>query len=147
MLKDDANYAAAVHHYVQAQKVLQQYGSQPSFQGIQADCHNIMEDIRKQLKIDFHMSHHQTAQLLTESGDLLLQLKEPANELAVAMLQSASQRLHEQCVMLQDQTERDMVEFVELSIDSFLNNLTLVVAAYSGMFLSKTASTRERYNL
>lgn len=103
-----------------------------------------MEEIRNQLKTDFHTNHHQTAQSLNESGELLMQLNEPPNELAKSMLQSASQRLHEQIVMLQDQTERDMVEFVELSIDNFLNNLTLIVAAYSKTFLSKSI---EKYNL
>lgn len=31
-LKAESNYTQAVHDYVQAQKVLQQYGNQPSFQ-------------------------------------------------------------------------------------------------------------------
>lgn len=38
----------------------------------------------------------------------------------------------------QDQTERDMMEFVDLSIDGFLNDLNLVVASYTGMFFTKS---------
>lgn len=37
----------------------------------------------------------------------------------------------------QDQTERDMIEFVDLGIEGFLNDLTLVVSSYYDMFLSK----------
>lgn len=102
-----------------------------------------MNDLKEKLKDDFQMTGA-TAQSLTEIGELLLKLNEKPSDLAKSMLQSASQRLHEQIVMLQDQTERDMIEFVDLSIAGFLNDLTLVVTAYSDMFLMKQLNHHER---
>lgn len=64
------------------------------------DCHNIMEEIKEQLKIDFQISGS-PAHTLAATGDLLLQLNEKPSELAIGMLQSASTRLHQQIVMLQ----------------------------------------------
>lgn len=143
-LKEEGNYTQAVHDYVQAQKVLLQYGSQPSFQSIQEECHNIMADIKVELHADFQKIGG-TAQSLAATGDLLLQLDEKPSDLSKEMLQTASQRLHEQIVMLQDQTERDMVEFVDLSIEGFLNDLSLVVSSYTGMFFAKRIICREEY--
>lgn len=40
-------------------------------------------------------------------------------------------------IKFQDQTERDMIEFVDLGIEGFLNDLTLVVSSYNDMFLTK----------
>lgn len=99
-LIDEENYAQAVQDYTHAQKVLAQYGNQPSFQGIQKDCEATIEDLKERLKKDFQMAGT-TAQSLTETGELLLQLNESPGDLAREMLQSASKRLHEQVVMLQ----------------------------------------------
>ena len=44
----------------------------------------------------------------------------------------------------QDQTERDMMEFVNFSIDGFLNDLNLVVGSYSAMFFNNNTSSNER---
>lgn len=135
-LIEDENYCQAVQEYSHAQKVLKQYGNQPSFQGIQEDCLAIITNLKEILKKDFQIAG-KTAQSLTQTGELLLQLNEKPSDLAKEMLQSASQRLHEQIVMLQDQTDRDMIEFVDLGIEGFLNDLTLVVSSYYDMFLSK----------
>lgn len=141
-LKAEGNYKQAVHDYVQAQKVLQQYGSQPSFQGIQSDCDRTMDEIRVQLKQDFDAAIA-SAHSLAAIGDLLLQLDEKPSDLARDMLLSASQRLHQQIVILHDQTERDMMEFVDMSIEGFLNDLSLVVGSYSEMFFSRSVLNRE----
>ncbi|XP_053685419.1 vacuolar protein sorting-associated protein 51 homolog [Sabethes cyaneus] len=135
-LIDEGNYQQAVQEYNHAQKVLQQYGNQPSFQGIQEDCINILDDLKKLLKQDFHKTG-KTAQALTQIGELLLQLGERPSDLAKEMLECATKRLHEQIVMLQDQTDRDMIEFIDLGIEGFLNDLTLVISSYNDMFLSK----------
>lgn len=118
-LTDEGNYKKAVNDYIQAQKVLDQYGSHLSFQvkifstkhkifdfhhkhfqGIQKDCMNIMDEVKEKLKSDFQMSGL-TAKSLAETGDLLLLLDEKPSDLAKILLQSASRRLHEQIVMLQ----------------------------------------------
>lgn len=59
-----------------------------------------MDDVKQKLKSDFQMSGL-SAISLAETGDLLLLLDEKPSDLAKIMLQSSSQRLHEQIVMLQ----------------------------------------------
>ncbi|XP_013099648.1 vacuolar protein sorting-associated protein 51 homolog isoform X2 [Stomoxys calcitrans] len=134
---EEQNYYQACNMYVQAQKVFEEYGQQPSFDGIHKDCDVIMKNLKEQLKLEFHMVGKK-AETLTKIGELLLlHLNEKPSELAAEMLTCASKRLHEQIVMLQDQTERDMIEFVDMGIDGFLNDLTLVVTAYYDMFVAK----------
>lgn len=135
-LIEEQNYSQAVQDYLHAQKVFAQYGRQPSFDGIQRDCDAIMADLKERLRKDFQRAGN-TAQSLTEIGELLLQLDEKTSDLASEMLTCAGKRLHEQIVMLQDQTERDMLEFVDMGIDGFLNDLALVVTSYFDMFVAK----------
>lgn len=142
-LRADKNYRQAVQDYGQAQKVLQQYGQQPSFQGIQSDCERTMADIRAELRADFEQSSA-TAGRLRDTGALLLLLAERPADLAASMLVSATQRLHQQTVVLQDQTERDVQRFVEMSVDGFLSELNLVVDAYTEMFFTRAVLDAER---
>ncbi|EAA11747.3 AGAP005584-PA [Anopheles gambiae str. PEST] len=135
-LIEEENYQQAVQEYSHAQKVLQQYGQQPSFQGIQEDCIKILDELKDRLKGEFRQTG-KSAQSLTEIGELLLQLGERPSSLAKEMLECASKRLHEQIVVLQDQTDRDMIEFIDLGIEGFLKDLTLVISSYSDMFLTK----------
>lgn len=136
------NYRQAVVDYRQAQKVLQQYGSQPSFQGIQSDCERTMAEIRQLLRTEFEQSTTAAGQL-SATGDLLMQLDEQPSDLARSMLASATQRLHQQMVVLEDQTDRDMQRFVDLSVDGFLNDLSLVVGSYTEMFFARSILDRE----
>lgn len=99
-LIEEQNYAQAVQDYTHAKKVFAQYGNQPSFDGIQRDCEAIINELKEKLRHDFHMAGN-TAQSLTEIGELLLQLDEKAADLASELLSCASKRLHEQIVMLQ----------------------------------------------
>ncbi|XP_034478025.1 vacuolar protein sorting-associated protein 51 homolog isoform X2 [Drosophila innubila] len=135
-LIEEQNYAQAVQDYLHAQKVFAQYGRQPSFDGIQRDCDAIMAELKERLRQDFQRAGN-TAQSLTEIGELLLQLDEKTSDLASEMLRCAGKRLHEQIAMLQDQTERDMLEFVDMGIEGFLNDLALVVTSYFDMFVAK----------
>lgn len=135
-LIEEGNYHQAVQDYAHAQTVLQQYGNQPSFQGIQEDCIKILNDLKMLLKQEFQKTG-KSAQSFTEIGELLLQLDEKPSDLAKEMLEHATKRLHEQIVMLQDQTDRDMIEFIDLGIEGFLNDLALVISSYNDMFLMK----------
>lgn len=133
---EEQNYVGAVQDYTHAQNVFEQYGHQPSFEGIRGDCDNIMSELKHKLRMEFQVGG-KSAQSLTKIGELLLQLDEKASDMAKEMLMCSSKRLHEQIVMLQDQTERDMIEFVDMGIDGFLSDLTLVVTAYYDMFVAK----------
>lgn len=139
-LIDDGNYGQAVKHYAEAHAVLEQYGYQPSFQGIRDDCKLIMSDLKTKLKMNIQLSGF-TAKAMIETGDLLLQLGDKPLDLSREILQFGTQRLHEQIVTLQDQTDGDMIEFVESSIKGFINDLILIVSSYTEMFLTSSSNT------
>lgn len=136
LIEVEHNYSQAVQEYLHAQRVFDQYGHQPSFDGIRKDCEEIIGDLRNHLRKEFQ-SPGKTAKSLTEIGELLLKLDEKAEDLADEMLDYATKRLHQQIIMLQDQTERDMIEFVEMGIEGVLKDLALVVSAYFDMFVAK----------
>lgn len=138
-LIDDGNYGQAVKHYGEAHAVLEQYGYQLSFQGIRDDCQLIMNDLKSKLKMNIQLSGF-TAKAMIETGDLLLQLGEKPSDLSREILQFATQRLHEQIVILQDQTDGNMIEFVDMSIKGFINDLILIVSSYTEMFLSSPSN-------
>lgn len=138
-LIDDGNYGQAVKHYAEAHVVLEQYGYQASFQGIRDDCQLIMNDLKSKLKMNIQLSGF-TAKAMIETGDLLLQLGEKPSDLSHEILQFGTQRLHEQIVILQDQTDGNMIEFVDMSIKGFINDLILIVSSYTEMFLTSNSN-------
>ena len=133
-LIQEKNYTQAVQDYNHAQKVLEHYGDHASFKGIREDCLAMVNQMKEDLRQEFQMNG-QSAESLTKCGELLLHLGERPSNLSKDMLANANQRLYEQIVMLQDQTDRDMLEFIDLGIDGFLNDLNLVVSSYTDMFL------------
>ncbi|KAL7019939.1 hypothetical protein ACKWTF_011313 [Chironomus riparius] len=135
-LVNERNYIQAVQEYTRAKRVLELYGNQPSFKGIQEDCAVIMSNLQTILKEDFQRADKKTIHL-TETGDLLLQLGESPLNLSKEMLQFATQRLHDELILLSDQTERDMIDFVDIGIEGFLNDLTLVTSSFYEMFVTK----------
>lgn len=140
-LVNENNYAQAVQEYNRAKKVLELYGDQPSFKGIQEDCIVIMTNLQRILKEDFQ-TEKKTIHL-TETGELLLQLGESPSQLSKEMLQFATQRLHDELILLGDQTERDMIDFVDIGIEGFLNDLTLVTSSFYEMFVVKHFDTED----
>lgn len=134
---EDKNYIQATQDYLHAQRVLQQYGEMPAFQGIKSDCAAILKELKAELRKQFCNPNASTKEL-TESVDLLLQLEEPAKELCLEFLSCAEKRLGEQLVMLKDQSEqRDIVEFVDLGCSGFLSDLCLMVASFHDMFINR----------
>lgn len=139
-LIDDGNYGQAVKHYGEAHAVLEQYGGQPSFQGIRDDCNLIMDDLKRRLKTNVQVSGF-SAKAMIDTGDLLLQLGEKPADLSREILQLGTQRLHEQIVTLQDLTNGDMIEFVDMSIKGFINDLILMASSYTEMFLAASPNS------
>ncbi|RLU18531.1 hypothetical protein DMN91_008888 [Ooceraea biroi] len=139
-LKDkmkEENYTQAVEDYVHAQRVLNQYSNMPSFQGIQKDCEEIVEELKYKLRLQFHKRDAST-KALAENVDLLLQLKEPADSLCIEFLMHAEGRLTEQLEILKDMCENDIIEFVDMASSGFLSDLSLIVASYNDMFINRS---------
>ncbi|XP_015514024.2 vacuolar protein sorting-associated protein 51 homolog [Neodiprion lecontei] len=138
-LKDkmnNGNYSQAVQDYIHAQRVLNQYGNMPSFQGIQKDCEEIVEELKVKLRTQFQ-SRDATTKSLAESVDLLLQLKEPPESLCAEFLSNAENRLTEQLKQLKDMCENDVIEFVDMGSSGFMSDLCLIVASYKDMFVNR----------
>ncbi|KAJ8917819.1 hypothetical protein NQ315_010728 [Exocentrus adspersus] len=134
---EEKNYIQATQDYLHAQRVLQQYGDLPSFQGITSDCESILGELKAELRKQFS-NPNASAKELTESVDLLLQLDEPPKELCLEFLSCAEKRLSDQLVMLKDQSEqRDIIEFVDLGCSGFLSDLCLVIASFHDMFINR----------
>lgn len=137
-LVDDKNYTQAVQEFNRSQWIFQHYGNQASFKGIQEDCKKIMNDLRVKLKSDFECADKKTKTIeLTQIGDLLLQLGESPSDLSKEILLLTSQRLHDELINLQDQTERDMIEFVDIGIENFLSELIAISSVFFEMFIAK----------
>ncbi|KAG5313476.1 VPS51 protein, partial [Acromyrmex insinuator] len=134
-LKDKIN--EAVQDYVHAQRVLNQYSNMPSFQGIQKDCEDILEELKSKLRLQFH-KRDASAKALAENIDLLLQLKEPADSLCTEFLIHAEERLTEQLDILKDMCENDIIEFVDMASSGFLSDLCLIVTSYNDMFINRS---------
>lgn len=134
---DEKNYIQATQDYLHAQRVLQQYGDMPAFQGIKGDCESILDDLKHELRKQFSDPSASTGEL-TQSVDLLLQLEEPAKELCTDFLSCADKRLCEQLVLLKDESEqRGIAEFIDLGCTGFLSDLCLIVASFHGMFINR----------
>ncbi|KAG8233342.1 hypothetical protein J437_LFUL010892 [Ladona fulva] len=129
----------AVRDYTRAQRVLEAYKDTPSFQGIQKDCHDILEELREKLRAQFN-SREASARELTESVELLLRLGEPSEVLRSKFLSHATLRLHDQLSLLHERLEledQDIIEFVDMGSSGFLSDICLVVASYNEIFLHK----------
>ncbi|XP_071440751.1 vacuolar protein sorting-associated protein 51 homolog [Hetaerina americana] len=142
---EEGNYSQAVRDYTRAQRVLEAYGDTPSFQGIQKDCHDILEELREKLRAQFN-SREASARELTESVELLLRLGEPSEVLRSKFLSHATLRLHDQLSLLHqrlDLGDQDIIEFVDMGSSGFLSDICLVVASYNDIFLHKSKGDAE----
>lgn len=119
-----------------AQRVLHHYRNMPSFQGIQKDCEELVEQLKTKLRAKFH-KRDASPKLLADSVDLLLRLREPADLLCADFLTHADARLAEQLDNLKDMCENDIIEFVDMGSSGFLSDLCLIVASYKDMFVDR----------
>lgn len=154
-------YSQAVRYYTKAQRVLHQYEHMPSFQGINSDCDKIIRELTDKLKQQFRDKESSPKQL-AECVDLLLQLKEPADQLCDEFLAHARHKLDENLEELQHQislqkdnkpanrssqsvfdTPMDVLEFVDCGCNGFLSNICLVIASYNDMFLNRQQESED----
>ncbi|XP_076345571.1 vacuolar protein sorting 51 isoform X2 [Tachypleus tridentatus] len=162
---EDDEYVQAARYYTKAQKILLQYNHMLSFRGIQEDCTVLVKELKIKLRERFH-SPEATPKQLAECVDLLLQLKEPAENLCEEFLSHSQERLSVDLLELERQVklqcgenvpkrveqERpsdiymnlpDILEFVDLGCNSFLSNICLVIASYNDMFLNRLPCEEE----
>ncbi|XP_066151161.1 vacuolar protein sorting-associated protein 51 homolog [Euwallacea fornicatus] len=134
---EERNYIQATQDYLHAQRVLQQYGDMPAFQGIKGDCEEILSELKIELRKQFCNTSASTKEL-AECVDLLLQLQEPANELCMEFLSCAEKCLGDHMVLLKDESEqRNIAEFIDLGCVGFLSDLCLIVASFHDMFINR----------
>ncbi|XP_070539803.1 vacuolar protein sorting-associated protein 51 homolog isoform X2 [Ptychodera flava] len=158
------SYSQAVRYYTKARAVLHQYQHMPSFHGIQEDCNEIIAELRTQLREQFR-DNDSTPKQLAECVDLLLQLKEPADELCDEFLAHSQQKLDEDLSGMESQLKlnttttpslpstdseaveqalrnipMDILEYIDHSCNTFLSNMCLVIASYKELFVNRQAT-------
>lgn len=97
-------YGLAVRYYTKARDVLHHYSHMPSFHGIHQDCDEIVKQLIVQLREQLR-NPKSTPKQLAECVDLLLQLREPADELCDEFLAHAQERLDENLKTLKAQVD------------------------------------------
>ncbi|XP_077296978.1 vacuolar protein sorting 51 [Arctopsyche grandis] len=140
-------YSDAVSDYLHAQRVLERYGSQPSFQGIQKECEEIVNQLITLLK-ERLATHDATAAQLAESVCLLVQLQGSDEALNEKFLCSSEPRLLNHLETLKDTNNcSDLLEWVERGNSGLLADLCIVVSSYNEMFLATANSDSVIQNL
>ncbi|XP_006822428.1 vacuolar protein sorting-associated protein 51 homolog, partial [Saccoglossus kowalevskii] len=157
-------YGQAVRYYTKARTVLHQYQHMPSFNSIQLDCNDIIAELRTHLREQFR-DNESTPKQLAECVDLLMQLKEPADELCDEFLSHSQQKLDEDLAEMEAQLQlkregspnlpttdskeieqalrnipMDVLEFIDTSCNTFLSNMCLVIATYKELFVNRQAT-------
>lgn len=161
-------YSLAVRYYTKARDVLHQYQHMSSFRDIQQDCEIIVKELRDCLKDHFRDPKSSPKQL-TECVDLLLQLKEPPNDLCDEYLAHAKERLDENLLELKHQIilkrdkhgnalkddeknlepnsnvqgPMDILEFIDHGCNNYLSNVSLVIASYNELFINRNITHEE----
>lgn len=102
---DEENWPLGVKFYVKAERVLLQYQHMPSFRGIKNDCDAIMEQLKLKLKHRLDDHENSSPQTMADSVHLLLQLKEPVQELCDSYLSTSRIKLQESLNNLSRQVE------------------------------------------
>lgn len=134
----ESRYSDAVHDYTHAQRVLQKYGNQPSFQSIQRECSEIIYSLKKTLR-DRLLSPETSASELAESVGLLRQLHETDSSLQDLFLSCAESRLDKHLQTLSSMVENtDILEWVEKCNDTLLADLGIIISCYHEMFQEST---------
>ncbi|CAH4036383.1 unnamed protein product [Pieris brassicae] len=130
----EGRYTDAVHDYTHAQKVLQKYGDQPSFQSIQTECSDIIYGLKKSLR-ERLLSPETTASELAESVGLLRQLQESDSSLKDIFLSCAESRLEQHLNLLASMVDTsDILEWVEKCNGLILADLGIVISCYHDIF-------------
>lgn len=133
----EGRYVDAVHDYTHAQRVLQKYGNQPSFQSIQTECSEIIYTLKITLR-DRLLSPETSASELAESVGLLRQLQETDSSLHGIFLSCAESRLDKHLKALGEMVEStDILEWVEKCNNTLLADLGIVISCYHDTFQDK----------
>ncbi|KAH9643204.1 hypothetical protein HF086_012866 [Spodoptera exigua] len=137
---EDGRYADAVHDYTHAQRVLQKYGNQPSFQSIQTECSEIIYALKKTLR-ERLLSPDTSASELAESVGLLRQLQETDSSLQDIFLSCSESRLDQHLQALSGMVETtDILEWVEKCNNTLLADLGIIISCYHDMFQDKEST-------
>lgn len=149
------DYGEAVQFYLSAELALDRYKHFPSIQTIYEETSVILVALRKHLHEQLFASNS-SPQQVAESIEYLLKLKESPQQLALDYLKCSESGLQDAFRELEYHTQHliksfqianetddedmipvDILEFVDLSCNGFLANLTLVIGSFRDIFMNK----------
>ncbi|RWS28273.1 vacuolar protein sorting-associated protein 51-like protein [Leptotrombidium deliense] len=143
-------YLDAVKYYLKAEKTLERYRHFPSIQAIDVECRKTLDQLKNKLLQQF-TNDETSQQKLTESIDLLLQLKESPEQLANEYLTFSKRKMDVILSELQQQIDlsikgstdsnvMDILEFVDLGCNGILGNIASLITSFDEMFIQRFAS-------
>lgn len=139
----EGRYFDAVSDYIHAQRVLQKYGNQPSFQSIQTECAEIICGLKKTLR-DRLLKPDTTASDLAQSVGLLRQLQETDSSLQDIFLSCSESRLDQHLKALSGMVDIiDILEWVEKCNNTLLADLGVIISCYHEMFQDREQNIPE----
>lgn len=140
-------HAQAVRTYTKAHRVLEQYQHMPSFHGIQRDCAAIVGELKTTLRQKLDDEESSTA-VITETVDLLLELKESSTDLCQQFLANSKRQLEKDLEAVREAGRprevegeephmMDVLEYVSLVCSGLLANVSLVIQSCYDMFVRR----------
>lgn len=126
-------YTDAVRDYSHAQRVLHKYGNQPSFQSIQKECTEIIDELKKTLH-ERLLNTSTSAAELAESVTLLQKLQESDDSLHDIFFNCSESHLKRHLENLNDTAAgRDIIEWVEKCNNTILVDVGVIIGCYREM--------------
>lgn len=157
--KKNGQYGQAVTLFTSAESILSQYSYIACFKDIHNECLAIVDEIKAKLLERFE-ERHVNVKELSEAVQLLNSLHEPIEKLCAQYLEQAAISLNGDLAVLERQvslakgdsspapaglppelhllhsTPMDVQQFVDHSCNSFLGNISLIIASYAQLFVS-----------
>ncbi|XP_003738805.1 vacuolar protein sorting-associated protein 51 homolog [Galendromus occidentalis] len=157
--KKSGQFGQAVVLFTSAESILSQYSYIACFKDIHTECLQIVDEIKAKLLERFE-DRHVNVKDLSEAVQLLNSLHEPIEKLCAQYLEQASISLNGDLEVLVRQvslakgdtspapsglppelhllysTPMDVQQFVDHSCNSFLGNISLIIASYAQLFVS-----------
>ncbi|OQR67529.1 protein fat-free-like [Tropilaelaps mercedesae] len=157
--KKSGQYVQAVALFTSAESILSQYSYIACFKDIHSECLAIVDEIKVKLLERFEQRHVNVKEL-SEAVQLLHELHEPIEKLCAQYLEQAAISLNGDLAVLVRQvslargdsspapaglppelhllhsTPMDVQQFVDHSCNSFLGNISLIIASYAQLFVA-----------
>ncbi|EFA85926.1 hypothetical protein PPL_01158 [Heterostelium album PN500] len=129
-------YSQAVKYYNSNNGILKQYSHIPSFQNIQTECDNIINQMK--LKLHEKITNIETQQTeVAEAAEMLLELLDPIDTVRSAYLQGRKQHTFALLKHIEKKEFTDVVECIKELNKIFLSEFSYNHESYTSLFVNR----------